>query len=268
MLLRSSAAFLALAATLALPSESQAQSRDALRLPMPAAPDMSQMTGRAQPGVAASSPVGFGPAKGDIFAGFGYQSATSAGSESDGTISAGMGFLNPQEMVGLELVVTSLSTVRSGFGSRMTAGLKVHRAFAGNLGIGLGVEGVKINGDNDTDPAVYVAATKVMMMREGMSTFNQLTLNLGVGSGRFQPIEDVMAGESGMGVFASGALKINRAASFIIDYGGAGLNVAASFAPMQNMPLVITPSFSDVTGVSPTGRAGRFALGAGFSWKY
>jgi hypothetical protein len=268
MLLRSSAAFLALAATLAIPSESQAQGRDALRLPMPAAPDMSQMTGRAQPGVAASSPVGFGPSKGDIFAGFGYQSATSAGSESDGTISAGMGFLDPTDMVGIELVLTSLSTVRSGFGSRMTAGLKVHKAFAGNVGVGLGIEGLKINGDNDTDPAIYVAATKVMPIRVGMSTFNQVTLNFGIGNGRFQPIEDFAAGESGMGVFAGGALKINHFSSFIVDYGGAGLNIAASFTPLQNLPLVITPSFSDVTGVAPNGKAGRFALGAGFSWKY
>lgn len=267
MHIRSSVAFLALAAMLAIPSQSQAQNRDALRLPMPAAPDMSQTTGRTQPGVAASSPVGFGPNKGDVFAGFGYQNATSAGAESDGSISAGMGFFNGQEMAGLEFVLSSNSTIRSGFGSRMMAGLKVHKSFAGNVGVGLGIEGIKINGDTDTDPSIYLAATKVIL-RDGAAHFSQYTLNLGVGNGRFQPIEDFAAGKSGMGVFVSGAVRVNDWSSAIVDYSGTGLNLAASFTPLANLPLVITPSFNDVTGVAPGGTKGRFALGAGFSWKY
>ena len=267
MLHRSSAAFLALVVSLAVPSASHAQSRDVYKLPMPRPAEMAGVvTGRAQPGVAASSPIGFGPSKGDFFAGVGYQNKTTIGTESDGTVSAGIGFFNPSEIVGLEVVVTSLSTVRSGFGSRMVGALKVHKALPGNIGVGVGLEGIKINGENDTDPSYYIAATHVRNLRGDAPTFNQVTLNLGLGNGRFQSAADFLAGGSGVGVFGSGALRLNAFSSAIVDYTGAQTNIAFSFTPSKTLPFVITPSFNDVFGSA--GPKGRFALGAGFSWKY
>ncbi|MEX2181697.1 MAG: hypothetical protein WD771_06610 [Gemmatimonadaceae bacterium] len=268
MLLRLSAATFAIAALLALPCASQAQQgRDVYRLPMPQAPQMiGQEMGRAQPGVAASSPVGFGPGKGDIFAGIGYQHSTGLDGDSDGAISVGGGFFNPRETVGLEVVLTSLSTVRSGFGSRMVAGAKLHKAFAGQTGVGVGVEGIKVNGDEfDTDPSIFAAVTHVRTLRQA-NTFNQLTANLGVGTGRFQAASDFAAGESGVGIFISGALRLNWASALILDYTGAQLNTAFSFTPSRTIPFVITPVLNDITGES--GKAGRFALAAGMSWKY
>jgi hypothetical protein len=268
MLHRSSAAFLALAVTLAFPSASQAQGRDVYKLPMPRPAEMAAaVTGRTQPGVAASSPIGFGPGRGDVFAGLGYQNSSAVGTESDGSLSAGMGFFDPRETAGLEFVLTSLSTVRAGFGSRMVAGLKVHKALERNIGVGVGVEGIKINGDDfDTDPSIYIAATQVRMMREGQSTFNQMTFNLGLGTGRFQSADAFADGESGVGVFAGAALRINWFSSAIVDYTGAAVNLAASFTPSRTLPLVITPSINDLSGAA--GDAGRLALGVGFSWKY
>lgn len=268
MLHRSSAAFLALALSLALPSASQAQGRDVYKLPMPRAPEQaSSVTGRAQPGVAASSPIGFGPGKGDVFAGIGYQNQSAVGTEADGSLSAGMGFFNASEVAGLEVVVTSLSTVRSGFGSRMVGAVKVHKSFAGNIGVGVGLEGVRLMGDEfDTDPSFYVAATMVKTLREASSPFNTATMNIGLGNGRFQNADDFLAGESGIGFFASGALRLNWFSSAIVDYTGAALNVAASFTPSKTLPLVITPSINDLSGAA--GEAGRIALGVGFSWKY
>ena len=267
MMLRLSASALAIAVLLALPGASQAQGRDIYRLPMPQPPQMiGQEMGRAQPGVAASSPVGFGPGKGDIFAGLGYQASTGTTGESDGALSVGGGFFNPRETVGLEVVLTSLSTVRSGFASRMVGSVKLHKAFAGQSGVGLGVEGIKINGEEfDTEPSIYLAATHVRTLRQA-NTFNQLTANIGVGNGRFQSAEDFSNGESGVGVFISGALRLNRVSALILDYTGAQLNTAFSFTPSRSLPLVITPSLNDVTGTS--GSAARFALAAGMSWKY
>ena len=256
---------LALAVSLALPGALQAQGRDVYKLPVPTADMMGAAMGRTQPGVAASSPIGFGPRQGDVFAGLGYQAKTVNGDD-DGALSVGGGFLNPEEMVGIEAVLTSLSTVRSGFGSRLVGGVKVHKIVSG-WGLGLGVEGIYLNGnDFDTKPSVYLAGTRVLNVRQGASTFNSATINLGLGNGRFQSAEDFAADKSGVGFFLSSSIRMNDWSSAILDYTGAQVNLALSFAPLKNLPLVITPSMNDITGEA--GDKARLSLGAGMSWKY
>lgn len=262
MRLRSSATFLALAAMLALPGVLQAQNLDVYLLPEPTM--AGQQMGRAQPGVAASSPMGFGPSRGDIFAGFGYQAKNTSGAQ-DGALSVGGGFLDPNEMVGIEVVLTSLSTIRSGFGSRMVGGVKAHRNVNG-WGLGLGVEGLFLNGnDFDTEPSIYLAGTRVLNVREA-ATFNRATVNFGLGNGRFQSAEDFAAGETGIGVFFSSSIQVNEWSSAILDYTGAQVNLALSFVPFAKLPLVVTPSMNDITGEA--GDKARLSLGAGMSWKY
>lgn len=255
---------LALAVSFALPGALQAQGRDVYLLPMPTQEMMGASMGRTQPGVAASSPIGFGPRQGDVFAGFGYQ-AKAANGEQDGALSVGGGFLNPEETVGIEAVLTSLSTVRSGFGSRLVGGVKVHKVLSG-WGVGLGVEGIYLNGnDFDTDPSVYLAGTRVLEVRDA-ATFNSATINLGIGSGRFQSAENFAKGESSVGFFLSSSIRVNEWSSAIVDYTGAQVNLALSFSPLKSMPLVITPSINDLTGEA--GDKARLSLGAGMSWKY
>jgi hypothetical protein len=263
MRLRSSATFLALAVSLALPGALSAQSRDVYLIPEMT--DVSSTMGRAQPGVAASSPVGFGPSRGDIFAGFGYQVKAPGTGAQDGALSVGGGFLNPNETVGIEAVLTSLSTIRGGFGSRLVGALKVHKVVNG-WGLGLGYEGIYLNGNEfDTKPSVYFAGTRVLQVREA-PTFNSATINLGIGNGRFQSASDFAAGETGIGFFLSSSIQINAWSSAIIDYTGAQTNLALSFVPFKTLPIVITPSMNDITGEA--GDKARLALGAGMSWKY
>lgn len=263
-----SASLLALAVMLALPGALQAQGRDVYKLPMPTGMMGAEM-GRTQPGVAASSPIGFGPSRGDIFAGLGYQTKTGNTGEQDGALSVGGGFFDPNETVGLEVVLTSLSTVRSGFGSRLVGGAKVHKILQsgiGAIGVGAGLEGVYLNGNEfDTDPSFFVAATNVQKIGDG-PYFNQASFNLGLGTGRFQSAEDFAAGESGIGVFLSSSIRVNEWSSAILDYTGAQFNMALSFSPLRNYPLVITPAINDLTGEA--GDKARLSLAAGMSWKY
>lgn len=267
MQLRLSAPLVALAVMAALPGAAQAQGRDVYKLYIPAETEaMAPVMGRAQPGVAASSPLAFGPGRGDAFAGFGYQNTTATGGNSDGAASVGIGLLSGSETVGVELVLTSLSTVRSGFGSRMVGGMKVHKLLQNGLGVAVGVEGTRISGDEfDTKESFYVAASQVRTLREA-ATFNSVTLNFGVGNGRFQSNDSFVSGDNGIGVFASAGLRVNEYSSAILDFTGAQLNAALSFSPFASLPLVITPSINDVTGAA--GQAGRLALAAGLSWKY
>ena len=263
---RLSAPLIALVASLALPGAVEAQGRDVYKLPMPTEASMMASMGRAQPGVAASSPLGFGPSAGDVFAGLGYQNSTSAGSESDGALSVGAGFLNAQELFGLEAVLTSLSTVRSGFGARMVGSLKAHKTLTSGWGLGLGVEGIYLSGNEfDTKPSVYAAASKAIPVRDA-ETFNSAVINFGLGTGRFQSADAFSDGESGVGIFASAGLRVNSFSSAILDYTGSQLNAALSFAPFATMPIVITPSINDLSGAA--GSAGRLAIAAGISWKF
>lgn len=263
MRLRAPALF-ALAVSLALPSAVLAQGRDVFLLPVPSPEMLGQTMGRAQPGVSSSSPVGFGPGRGDIFAGFGYQAKAAGTGESDGSLSVGGGFFDPNKTVGVEAVLTSLSTIRGGFGERMAVALKAHKIVRG-WGLGLGVSNVQLSGDTDADPSIYAAATRSFRVRPG-PYFNAGSINVGLGNGAFRFAQDQIDDKSGLGIFVSSSLRINGWSSAIIDYNAGTTNLALSFAPLKNMPLVITPAINDLSG--EFGDKARLSLGAGMSWKY
>jgi hypothetical protein len=266
MQLRSSASLFALVAMLAIPGAVQAQERNVYKLPMPAPPGAVGMeTGRATPGVTTTSPIGYGPSAGDIFAGVGYQMKTRYDGDSDGSLAVGGGFFNPSRYVGLEVVLVSASTFRSGFGDRMYAAAKVHKSFAKGFGVGVGVEGISLSGDNTFDPSVYAAITTVQRISQGQY-FNSVTWNAGLGNGRFQSEDNVAADENGIGVFASAALRAAWHTSMILDYTGQDLNIGLSFTPFREVPLVLSPAVADVLGQA--GDQARLMLGVGFSWKY
>lgn len=251
-----------------VPATTFAQDRSALLLKVPTEGQraLGGPTGRAQPGVSSASPLGFGPAWRDIFGGIGYQAKTRYGGQQDGSVSIGIGVGNPNTMLGVELVLTSLSTVRSGFGERMVGGVKLHRAIPGNAAIGVGVEGFKITGKNiETKESYYVALSKVANLMSG-DYLSTIMLNAGVGNGRFQSEDDVIAGKNNMNVFASVGLRLAPAFGAIADWTGQDLNLALSIAPLPKVGFVITPGFADVT--QNAGDGARFTLGAGLSVRF
>ena len=257
-------ALFALAATLALPSAMLAQSKDVFLLPVPTPEMLGATLGRAQPGVAASSPVGFGPKQGDVFAGFGYQVEAPGTGKSDGSLSVGGGFFDPSKIAGLEVVLTSLSTIRGGFGERMALSFKGHKIVRG-WGVGLGLSNVQLAGDTDADPTVYAVATRTFAVKPG-PYFRSGSINFGVGNGNFRFADAQLNDESGVGIFVSSSIQVNRWSSAIIDYSGGSTNLGLSFAPLPGMPLVVTSTMNDLTG--EFGKKARLGLAAGMSWKY
>ncbi|MEY4609485.1 MAG: hypothetical protein RL625_1702 [Gemmatimonadota bacterium] len=266
MSLRSRSTFASLVALLAVPGVLVAQGREVYKLPIPTA--IGAETGRAQPGVTAASPIGFGPGSGDFFAGVGYQNSTRFGGGNDGSLSLGAGLGDATKLGGLELVVTSASTVRSGFFDRMYGAAKVHRTLGNGVGVAAGIEGVTLSGESTFDPALYVAATKVQQIGTG-PYFNSVTWNGGIGTKRFALASDPNE-QGSVGVFASAAIKANSYTSMIADYTGQDLNLGLSFAPFQALPLTISPSIVDVLGrakdVNGNASGARLALGIGFSY--
>jgi outer membrane protein OmpA-like peptidoglycan-associated protein len=267
MSLRSRSTFASLVALLALPGALVAQGREVYKLPIPVA--IGAETGRAQPGVTAASPIGFGPKSGDFFAGVGYQNTTRFGGGNDGSLSLGAGLGDPGKLAGLEFVVTSASTVRSGFFDRLYGAAKLHRTIGNGLGVAAGIEGVTLSGEATFDPSLYVVATKVQQIGTG-AYFNSVTWNGGLGTKRFAAPSADDDQQGGVGLFASAAIKANASTSLIADYTGQDLNLGLSFAPFSTLPITISPAIVDLLGRS-TSDAGekskpRLTLGIGFSY--
>ncbi len=265
MSLRSRSTFASLIALLALPGALFAQGREVYKLPIPAA--IGAETGRAQPGVTAASPIGFGPRSGDFFAGVGYQNTTRFGGGNDGSLSLGAGLGDPSK-VAFEFVAVSASTVRSGFLDRMYGAAKVHKTLPNGIGVAAGMEGLSLSGEATFDPSLYVVATKVQEIGTG-SNFNSVTWNAGLGTQRFAPASGADQ-QGSVGLFASAAIKANASTSLIADYTGQDLNLGLSFAPFSTLPITISPAIVDLLGRS-TSDAGekskpRLTLGIGFSY--
>ena len=264
-----------LAAAVFAPETMRAQDQEKLLLPIPTAlAPQGGLYGRAAPGVSASSPLAFGPNWRDVFAGVGFQANTRYGGYSDGSLSAGFGLGNSLDAIGAEVVITSLSTVRSGLFDRMVVGFKVHRALPMSAAIAVGVEGVKVAGDNfETTESVYGVISKVAALRndgDDMTPFSSVTINGGLGNGRFCA-EETVAGRAqtadcGVNFFGSVGLRATQWAGLIADWTGQDLNLGVSIAPFSNFPLVITPALADVTGSA--GDKVRFTLGAGFGLRF
>jgi hypothetical protein len=250
---------------LLVPAVGMAQDRSGLLLPMPSNIVIGGTTGRAQPGVSASSPLGFGPNFGDVFIGAAYQARARYTTLDDGSASFGFGLGNSSKIVGLEVVITSLSTVREGFFKRTAGGFKLHRMLTSSAAIGVGVEDVKISGATDSKQSYYVALSKYAQIGTG-NTFNAVVLNIGAGNGRFQSEDNFFAGKNDFNVFGSAGLRVTSWLGAIADWTGQDLNLGASVVPLKQFPIIITPVIADVT--QSAGDGARFTIGFGASWHF
>jgi len=232
----------------------------------------SGIFGQSAPGVSTASPLAFGPNWGDVFFGAGYQAKTRNGGGDDGSISGGFGLGNAQNAIGLEVVLVSASTVRSGLFERTLMSLKAHKLLPGNSGIAFGVEGIELSGNSGGKTAWFGAASKVVALQDNgnpETPFSSATLNIGVGNGRFCPAEKKTSGkvtyfatkDCSASVFASAGLRANKYIGLIADYTGQDVNLGLSLAPFPKFPIVITPALVDVAG-SANDKV-RFTLGAG-----
>ncbi len=268
------------AAMLLVPSDGLAQQPTKEQLLLPPLPaDWSPtpqggIFGRSAPGVSTASPLAFGPNFGDVFFGGGYQAKTRNGGGDDGSLSAGFGLGNSQTAVGLEVVLVSASTVRSGFFERTMLALKAHRALPGNAAIAFGIEAIELSGESGGDANWYAAASRVVALRNGgdeNTPFSQATLNIGAGNGRFCPAEEVATDifttkDCGAMVFASAGLRANKYIGLIGDFTGQDFNLGLSLAPFPKFPIVITPALVDVAGMA--NKEMRFTLGAGIGMRF
>ncbi len=283
--LRIGAACAGMLLVIGVASPANAQSVDSLRArfrlpPAPSSLRPPQNLARSAPGSSESSPSAFGASFGDGFIGISYQASQRHDAKvQDGAAFGGVGFGDPVSAVGLEVTVTSYSTLRNGqdqqtgFNFLRVGGVSamLHRRLSGNFALAVGAENALNWGGSDGGSDVYGVASTIQQFRDNPNGFfGSATLNVGLGTGRFRPwVGDRYTGRpdtTGVGIFASGGLRLAPSTSFIADFSGQDLAVGLSIAPFPRVPIVLTPVMADV--LSRANPTARFVIGVGYGFHF
>jgi hypothetical protein len=228
------------------------------------------------PAMSINNPVGFGADGGVGFLSGSYQSSTRGTSKSDGELGIGLGLFDATEAVGLEVSYTINSFGNSqGFGSG-GFNAKLHKRFGDSaLAVGwnrfanitFGNTGVSSDYPSNS---YYAVASQVIRTTEDVDSFlSRISLSAGVGGGQFLPYSTTSTNlnAGGVNAFGSAAFRIAKPVSAIVEWTGQDLAAGLSLTPFgDGFPLVITPAFRDISGIS--GQSARFVLGVGTAFKF
>jgi hypothetical protein len=228
------------------------------------------------PAMSINNPVGFGADGGVGFLSGDYQSTTRGGTKADGELGIGLGLFDATDAVGLELSYTINSFGSSqGFGSG-GFNAKLHKRF-GDSALALGWNRfANINFGNSgnisdyPNNSYYAVATQVIRTTEDVDSFlSRISLSAGVGGGQFLPYSTTSTNlnAGGVNAFGSAAFRIAKPVSAIVEWTGQDLAAGLSLTPFgDGFPLVITPAFRDISGIS--NQSARFVLGVGTAFKF
>jgi hypothetical protein len=230
------------------------------------------------PGLSISNPIGFGADNNVAFLAASYQSRTRGTTTRDGELGLGVGLGDAVSSVGVEISYSINSFGSSnGFG---TGGFnaKIHKRLAEGTAVAIGwnrflnivnERGTGVSTDFPNN-SYYAVASHIIRTKESTDElFSRVSFSGGIGGGQFLPFEttsvDLNAG--GLNVFGSVALRVAKPVSAILEWTGQDLTAGLSITPLgENFPLVVTPAFRDISGVSGEGR--RFVLGVGTGFKF
>ncbi len=251
-----------------LPAPASMSRLDSLRISyhLPA-PPVGMINARKRgnsPGTTMGSPSAFGARYGDVFAGAGYQARTRYTNIRDGSVVVGVGLGNPIHKVGVEIALTSYSTVRSGLGSTGGVSFKVHRILPHLFGVAVGVENVFDWGGTDGGRSVFAVGSKVIWLgNPNRRLFNSLSLSAGLGNGRFLREADALAHAHLVNLFGSASLRLLGPVSAGADWTGQNLNVGLSAVPVKAVPIVFSIGYADIL-THYAGDGARLIMGIGY----
>ena len=217
---------------------------------------------RANPGITTINPSAYGKSWGSASVGLGLQARTRFTNSADGVFGIGIGLGDARRWVGLDLGVTITDLLETPAADG-TVSFKLHRQLPGDFTIAVGVQNAIAWGNTDGGTSPYGVVTKQFRLQESTEKpFSQLYLSVGVGSGQFRSEFDIQNDRDSIDVFGSVALRVVEPVSAIAEWTGQDLTVGLSVVPFQNIPLIITPAVTDITGKA--GDGSRFILGIGY----
>ncbi len=229
-----------------------------------------------------SSPTAFGANGGDVFVGASYQNTTrpqvfnpsvtlpaSPQGGRDGSVALGFGLGDARNLVALETIATSYSTVRSGFGNQGSLSFKLHKALSDTFSIAGGYENAILWGTgNDGGQTGYGVASLVLNPDANFGFLSNTTVSVGAGAGRFRSVGDVRTAKENYNVFGSVGTRLSPNFSLIADWNGQDLSVGLpiTIALSNTSILQVLPSFVDL--VNPETGGSRFVLNGGVGFKF
>lgn len=237
------------------------------------APQRDQRVGsqsRVAPSSSILSPTAFTARWGQAFAGAGFQERTRFTDSSDGAISTGFGVGDPRKNVAFQTTITVLDLFSNrdyddGLMKRGSFSFKAGRMVGNNWMVAVGIENAIVWGFTDAGTSAYGVASRTFNLKESTAEpLSRLTVSLGLGNGRFRTEDDFNDDKNTVNVFGSVGLRIAQPVSAIADWSGQDLSLGVSVVPLPNIPLVITPALTDITGAAGDGV--RFRVGVGYSY--
>ncbi len=220
---------------------------------------------RVSPSVTIINPSGYGAAWGNAGIGIGFQERVRFLDKSDGVIGFGFGLGNPQKNLGVQIGV-SLVDVSSPWRDGAVS-IKLHRRLPKDFSIAVGTQGAKTWGDTDGGSSVYGVVTKRLRLKpDRTKPLSEMYVSLGIGGGQFRSAFNIENGVESVGVFGSFAVRVIEPVSFITEWTGQDLTIGTSIVPFKNLPIVIIPAITDITGQA--GDGARFIVGAGYSFSF
>lgn len=212
------------------------------------------------PNITIITPSGYGKSWGNLSAGLGLQTRTRYTDRADGILGIGFGLGESSKYIGLDIGVTvsDLDTLEDG-----TISLKLHRLLPNDLAVAVGVQNAIEWGFNDSGRSFYGVLTKRFNLQESAAQpFSQVYVSAGLGDGQFRSESDIIQNINSVGVFGSIAVRVIEPVTAIAEWTGQDLTVGFSIIPLKNIPFVITPAITDITGTA--GDGSRLILGVGY----
>lgn len=213
------------------------------------------------PSITFLTPSAYGKSWGNASVGFGFAAQDRFSDDPDAVFGVGIGFGDAEETVGVELGLTSVSLLQRIPFTAGTVNAKVHRRINSDLTVAVGVQNLVRWGSNDGVISPYGVVTQRFQLRDTpQASFSQVYVSAGLGGGLFEMDADDRL--ETVNAFGSVAVRVFQPVNVIAEWSGQDLTVGLSWTPFREIPLVIAPGVTDVTG--NTGEGARFVLGVGY----
>ncbi|PEN14198.1 hypothetical protein CRI94_03930 [Longibacter salinarum] len=219
------------------------------------------------PGTTINTPTAFGARWGQVYAGASVQERIRYADWTDGVVTMGAGFGDPEKWVGLDVTLNILDTYTE-LAKDRSVSLKLHRRLPASAAIAVGWENIWHTEGTDGGSSPYAVVSKSARLHDGgpWVPFGVMAASVGVGGDRFQSEGAFLRGDTGAGVFGSLAVRLLRPVHAIANWTGQDLSLGMSITPLPRLPIVITPALMDVTGRAGDGV--RFSMSAAIIYDF